>query len=120
MQGLHRRIEPVALAQLNAQAFSEVTCTDAGRLETLDQPQGRLGLLGRNPEPGRELHQILGEISGLVEIVDQVLADRAERRIGGGEIELRLQMLAQARRLGEHVSQLRLELAVACACSLSR
>jgi hypothetical protein len=52
--------------------------------------------------------------------VDQVLADHAKLLIGGGKIELRLQMLAQARRPGEHVPHLGLELAVACACGLSR
>ena len=112
-KGLHGRIEPITFLELDREAFGEVACADAGRLEGLDQAERSFDLRRRDLEAGRDLRQVLGEISGLVEIVDQVLADAAKPGIGSGEIELCLQMVGKARRLGEHRLHFRLELAVA-------
>ena len=87
-QRRHRRVEAVALAELDREALGEVAGADAGRLEGLDQGERCLDDRERRAEPLGDLGEVGAEIAGLVDLVDERLADQADRRIGGREAEL--------------------------------
>ena len=81
-QRLHRLVQAVAVGQLQAQAFGEVAGEDPGRLEPLQPRQGRLDLRHRAAEAFGRGGEVGAEIAGVVEQVDQVVADHPLDRIG--------------------------------------
>ena len=87
-QGLHRRIVTIELAQLDRQAFAQVSRADAGRIEFLQDGENRFDVLLRRPQPFGGLSQVRRQVTRLVDEVDQVLADHALRGIGEGHRQL--------------------------------
>ena len=70
-----------------------------GGSKLLQQAQHRLDLGQRRAELLGDRRKVAGEIAGLVDQIDQVLADHAPHRIGDRERELLGQMIGE-RRLG--------------------
>ncbi len=87
-QRLHRRIEPVAVAQLQRQAFGQAAREDAGRIESLQSGQHRFDSRQRCAQDLGDLVQIGRQIAGLVHRLDQMQADQPVDRIGQVHIEL--------------------------------
>ena len=81
------------------EAFGEIARADAGRIEALQDGEHRLDLGERRAELLGDRRQVAGEIAGLVDQIDQILADHAARRIGDRERELLGEMIGE-RRLG--------------------
>ena len=107
-QRLHRRIEPVALAQLQRQAFGE----DCGRIRRSARGpasgRARLRRAGRGvAEPFGDLVERADKISGLVSAVDQRGADHPVGRIGEKDRGLALEMVAQRHGFGDISLELR-------------
>ena len=95
--------KPVAILELDGEAFGEIARAHAGRIEGLqhgkhglDVGNGRTQLLGDGVE-------VAGEITGLVDHVDQIAADHAADRIGNCQRHLFGKMIGQ-RRLGRDES----------------
>ena len=92
----HRRVETVALDQLQRQTFGEAAGEDAGRLQRLQALEHRFDLREGGAEPLGDLLEGAREIARLVERVDQRGRDHA---VGGRmkrDHRLPGQMLAQA------------------------
>ncbi len=79
-QRLHRGIVAVELAELDRQAFAQIARADAGRIEFLQHRENRLDVGLRSAQPLGGLAEIGRQVAGLVDEVDQVLADHALRR----------------------------------------
>ena len=94
-QGLHRRIEAVALFELERQAFGQIARAYSGRIKALQDDEHGLDLLHAGAEPFRNAIQIAAEISGLVDEIDEILPDHAPRGIGDGERELLAQPVGE-------------------------
>jgi len=88
--------------QLQQEAFSEVAGADARRVEPLDEPERLLNLLDGHVVAEVAGHvvqrDVLGQIAVVVEVVDDVLGQRPEGRIGVEEAELLGQLVVE--RLG--------------------
>ena len=95
-QRLHRRIVAVEFAQLDREAFAQVARADAGRIEFLQHREHRLDVRLRGAEPLGGLAQIRRQIAGLVDQIDQILADHALRRRGEGHRQLLGEMICRA------------------------
>ncbi len=102
-QRLHGRIEAIALLELDRQAFGEVARANAGRVEGLQDGENGLDLGQRGAELFRRRGDIAGEITELVDQIDQILRDHAPHRIGNGQRHLLAQPIRQ-RGLGGHES----------------
>ena len=87
-QHLHGGVEAVALLELDREAFGEVARRDAGGLEGLHDGEHRLDLGERRAELFGNGREVAGQIPGLVDQIDQVLADHAADRIGDREQKL--------------------------------
>ncbi len=87
-QSLHRRVEAIAFLELYRQAFGEIARADSGRIETLQNAEHGLDFADAGAELFRNRFKIAADISGLVDEIDEILADHALRRIGDGEREL--------------------------------
>ena len=98
-QRLHRRIVAVEFAQLDRKALAQISRADAGRIELLQHRQHRLDLRLRRAQPLGRLTEIRRHVTGLVDEVDQILADHAARGIGEGHRQL-LGKMAAERHLG--------------------
>ena len=94
-QRLHRRIEAVALPELDRQAFVEIARAYAGRIEALQDGEHRFDFRQRRAELLRHGRKIAGEIAGLVDQIDEVLADHAPHRIADREHELLGEMIGE-------------------------
>ena len=79
-QRLHRRIVAIELAQLDREAFAQISRADAGRIEFLQHRENRFDVRLRRAEPLGGLAQIRRQIAGLVDEIDQILPDHALRR----------------------------------------
>ena len=101
MQRGHRGIEPVALAQLNGEAFGEIARAYARRIEALQPRQHRLDPRERRPELFAGLGEIAGEIAGFVDEIDEILRDHALGRIGESKHDLLGEMAGKRRLLGD-------------------
>src|SRR6185369_3277870 len=95
---LHRGIKPVALPELQSEAFGEIPGEDAARLELLELGQGLLDQRQRTAQTVGELAEIAGDIAGGIEHVDDLQADDPFGRIGDVEMELFFEVLAQSLR----------------------
>ena len=82
-QRRHRRIEAVALDQLQFQTFGHAARHHAGRLEALTAPQHVLDQIEAAAEPFGDFVQRDAQIARLVHAVDQDLGDG---HVGGGEM----------------------------------
>ena len=100
-QRLHRGIEPVAFPQLNCQAFGEIASAHAGRVEPLQDREHGIDFLGRRGELLTDLREVAGEVTGLVDEVDEKLPDHPPRRIGNRECKLLRQVVGKRRLDGE-------------------
>ena len=79
-QRRHRRVEAVALAELDGEAFGEIARADAGRLEALDDGERRARRASSGaPSRSAIAGEVGAQIAGLVDLVDQRLADQAHR-----------------------------------------
>ena len=84
-QRLHRRIETIALPELDRQAFVEIARAHAGRFEALHDGEHRFDFRQWRAELFRHCRKVAGEIAGLVDQIDEVLADHAPHRIADRE-----------------------------------
>ena len=96
-QRAHRRIEAVALLQLDRQAFGEIARAHAGRIERLQDRQHGGDFGQRRAELFGDADEIAGQVAGLVHHVDQILADHAARGIGDRQHHLLGQMIGERR-----------------------
>ncbi len=94
-QRLHRRIEAVALAQLDGQALRKIARANAGRIEGLQFAQHGFDFGLRRAELLRHFREIGTQIAALVYRIDQMLPDQAMHRIHDRERELPRQMFVQ-------------------------
>ena len=62
------------------EAFGEIAGAHAGRIEALQDREHRLDLGQRRAELLADLREVAGEVAGLVDQIDEVLADHAPRR----------------------------------------
>ena len=93
-QPAHRRVEPVALGQLQGQALGQIARPHPGRLAALHQRQRRLHLLRRGAEAGGNLGQVGAQKSVLVELLDKQARQQQHRRIRPALAKLRQQVRA--------------------------
>ena len=84
----HRRIEAVAFLQLQHQAFGEITGGDAGRIECMEHGEHGLDPLLRGTETLGHRGQIGAQIAGVVDAIDQILADHTVDGIVEGDGKL--------------------------------
>ena len=98
-QRLHRRVVAVELAQLDRKAFAQIARADAGRIEFLQHRKHRIDVGLRGAEPLGGLAEIGRQIAGLIDEIDQILADHALRGLGEGDRKLFGEMIRQ-RHLG--------------------
>ncbi len=110
-QGLHRRIKPVAINQLQTQALGQVAGEDAGRIEPLQLHQHRIDHIRAAAELFAQLTEIRLDIAGAVEAVEQGKGDDPLGGIGDLERYLCCQMLTQIRRTA--VARLQFQLVIA-------
>ena len=64
---LHGWVEPVALAQLDGEAFGEIAGADAGGFESLDEVEDAFGLFQRRTETCGDFFERTGGIAVLVD-----------------------------------------------------
>ena len=95
-ENFHRRIVAVALLELDRQTFGEIARADAGGIEALHQRQNRSVSRQIGVQPVGDVGDALAQIAGLVDPVDDRLADEPAAGIGAGERELLGEMLVQA------------------------
>ncbi len=95
---LHRRVEAVALLELDGQALGKRAGEDAGRVEMLQPAQGRLDAGDGTAEQPGDGGKVGGEISGLVDEVDEMGGDQPVGGLLDLDRELRQEMLAQGLR----------------------
>ena len=94
---LHRRVEPVAVAQLQRQAFGEIAREDAGRIEFLQAREHALDPRRRRSRArSAAVVEIDAQIAGLVELIEQMRGDHPIGRVAKIGADLLDQMLAQA------------------------
>ena len=77
------------------QAFGEAARADAGRVEGLQDREHRLDFRDRGAELLGDRREIAGQVAGLVDQIDEILADHAARRIGDRERELLGEMVGE-------------------------
>lgn len=94
---MHRRVIAIALFQLDRQAFGEVACEDAGRVEVLQLRQHFLDPRDVATHKLGNGGKLDGDIAGLVELIDKVCADHAVSGISHLFGELGQQVLAERR-----------------------
>ena len=94
-QRLHRRVVTIEFAQLDRQALAQGSRADAGRIEFLQHREDRFDVLLRSPKPFGGLSQIRRQVTGLVDEIDQVLADHALRGCGESHRQLFGEMAAK-------------------------
>ncbi len=87
-QRLHRRIETVAFLQLDGEALGEIARAHAERFECLQNRKDELDVASLRAKFVGNGIEIAGEIAGLVDHIDQVLADHAAGRIGDRQRQL--------------------------------
>ncbi len=95
-EGLHGWVEAVALAQLDGETFGEITGADAARIEPLDEAQNAFDPFDRHMKASGDLLEGPSKIAILIDRIDQDLPNQPARRIGGGEGQLRFQMVLEA------------------------
>ena len=74
-QGLHRRIEPVAVAQLQREAFRQVASEDAGRVELLQPSENGLDPVDLAAEELRHAVEPGAQVARLVEQIEKMQRD---------------------------------------------
>ena len=94
-QGLHGRVEPVLVLELERQTLRHRTGHDTGRLETLATVEHRLHPRQVDGQPVRDLVQFAPQIAALVHAVDEGEGDRVFRRGEAGQSGLLLQKVRQ-------------------------
>src|SRR5438105_5799193 len=99
-QCLHRWVVAIEFAQLDRQAFAQISRANAGRIELMQYRNNRLDLLLRGAEPLGGLAQIRRQVTGLVHKVDEVLPDHAPRRVRKSNSQLLGKMAAERRLSG--------------------
>ena len=120
-QRLHGRVVAVALAQLDGEALGQIARPDAGGIEGLDLREHPLHPRERRAQTLGGLGEVVAEIAGLVERIDQRAADQPVGRIGAGDVELLGQMFGQRRLggdIGLEIGRLAVARAPACAAAV--
>ena len=100
-QDLHCGVVPVLLTQLDGEAFRQIAGTHAGWVEALDDPQHRLHARNGRSQPLCDILDACGQISAILDGIDDRVADHPVHRIGTGQRELSGKMVAQCRRGGD-------------------
>src|SRR5262249_35843749 len=93
-QGLHGRIEPVPVTQLQGQAFRQVAGESARRIELLQSPQHAPHSLEIAAEQVRHPVQPAAQVTRLVEEVEKMERNNPVTRIAEIGSDLLQQMLA--------------------------
>ena len=117
-QGLNRRVQAVALPQLDRQTFAEVPGEDAGRIEALDPQQNPLDMLQVAVQLLGKIGKAAGDVAGGIQQIDQRQPDQPVHRIGQIDIHLADQVIAQAEIAAERLFEVEvavLEIAAAAA-----
>src|SRR3954447_14101300 len=94
-QRLHRRVVTIEFAQLDCQAFAQISRANAGRVELMQYRNNRLDLPLRGAEPLGGLAHIRRQVACLVDEVDEILPDHATRRVGESNSQLFAKMAAE-------------------------
>ena len=94
-QRLHCRIETVAFLELNGEAFGQIARAHAERLERLQNRKHQFDVTPLRAKFFGNRVEIAGEIAGLVDHIDQVLADHAAGRIGDRQRQLLGKMVSK-------------------------
>ena len=90
-------IEAVLLPELDREAFAQVSRAHAGRIEGLQDGEHRLDFGLRRAEPLRDRIEIAGEVTGLVDQIDEMAADHAPHRIRDRERKLFAEVIRECR-----------------------
>ena len=93
---LHRGIEAIALLELEGEAFVEIASADPGGSKPAGSP-ARLRPRSAGTQPLGDDGEIATEIAGLIDQIDEMLADHAPRRIGNRQHQLLGEMIGQRR-----------------------
>ena len=100
-EGRHRRIEPVALAELQSQALGEVAGARCrpGRRSGSPPSSVSTRVAAAADQLGRRV-EVVAEIARLVDQIDETAADRSVDRIGDGDVELADEMVPEGDGIG--------------------
>src|SRR5436190_13291560 len=94
-QRLHGWVVTIEFAQLDRQAFAQISSANPGRIELMQYRNNRLDLLLRGAEPLGGLPQIRRQVTCLIHEVDEVLPDHAPRRVSESNSQLFGKMAAE-------------------------
>ena len=94
-QRLHRGIVAIEFAELDREAFAQIARANAGRIEFLQHGDNRFDIGLRGAEPFGGLPEILRQITGIVDQIDQILPDHALHRPGESHRQLFGEMAAE-------------------------
>ena len=94
-EGLHRRVEPITLRELQGQAFGERAGAHARGFAALHERQHDFHARRRDSEACGKLGKIERQISGVVDPIDDLAADQAIAGRIRGKAELREEMLME-------------------------
>ena len=95
-QRLHRRVQPIALPELNRKAFAQGSGKYTRRIEVLQDVQDCRDALGTLAKTHGDFAEIGPQVAGLVEVIGKHRGDQAVARLGKGEGDLLAQMVANA------------------------
>jgi len=91
----HGRVEAIAVAQLQRQAFGQIAREYTGWIEALQLSQRRIDARPRTSETFGKRREIVRQIAGFIHHGDEILPDNSIDRIRQAHRQLRLQMLVQ-------------------------
>ena len=94
-QRLHRGVEAVALLELDGEAFRQIACAHARRIEPLQDGQNGLDRGGRCAQLLADHRKIAPEVTRLIDEIDEILSDHPLDRIGDRECKLLREMVDQ-------------------------
>ncbi len=103
--GLHGGVVAVARGKLQRKALGEVAREQPGRFEALADRQNRAHGPAVCAKPDCEFVEVEPNVSGLVEPLGELARQCRVGRIGEGERDLLLDVVAQRHRRGRHVLQ---------------
>jgi hypothetical protein len=101
MAGSSRSLFP----KLDCQTFAERSRKDARRIERLQRVQDGFHILGASAEAGGNLLDVAQHVTGLVELIDEMLSNQEAGRIDDQEGDLLVQVVAQRHLAGDEIIQ---------------
>jgi len=94
-QNLHRRIVSVAVLELNGNALGQIARAYAGGIECLQYGEHELDVAATGAKLVCNGFDIAGQIAGLVDHIDKILADYAACRVGNRKRHLFGEMISE-------------------------